>query len=70
MKMEIGQKVKVKGIKQQPIPPAAIVNQLKKNPIGTIKEFKMVDGSGIGFWVEFEENIGTWFFEEELTPVS
>ena len=47
-----------------------IINQLNKNPIGTIKEFKMVDGSGIGFWVEFEENIGTWFFEEELIPIS
>ena len=35
--MEIGQKVRVKGIKQRI--PGNIVNRLKQNPIGTIKEF-------------------------------
>ncbi|WP_371357266.1 cytochrome b6f subunit family protein [Hydrocoleum sp. CS-953] len=30
----------------------------------------MVDGSGIGYWVEFEEKMGTWFFEDEIEPAS
>ncbi|MGK7921481.1 MAG: DUF2862 domain-containing protein [Trichodesmium sp.] len=66
--MEIGQQVKVKGIKQKI--PNNIINRLKQNPIGTIKEFKMVDGSGIGYWVEFEAKMGTWFFEDEIEPAS
>ncbi len=66
--MEIGQQVKVKGIKQKI--PANIINRLKQNPIGTITEFKMVDGSGIGYWVQFEEKMGTWFFEDEIEAIS
>ncbi len=66
--MEIGQQVKVKGIKQAI--PGNIINRLKQNPIGTIKEFKMVDGSEIGYWVQFEENMGTWFFEDEIEAIS
>ncbi|MDJ0515472.1 MAG: DUF2862 domain-containing protein [Okeania sp. SIO2F4] len=66
--MEIGQKVKVKGIKQKI--PGNIINRLKQNPIGTITEFKMVDGSGIGYWVQFEEKMGTWFFEDEIEAIS
>ena len=48
--MEIGQKVKVCRIRQ-PIP-EKMINRIKENPIGTITEFKMVDGSGVGFWVQ------------------
>ena len=66
--MEIGQKVKVRRVRQQI--PASIISRLKQNPIGTIKDFKMVDGSGIGFLVQFEESVGTWFFEDELEPIS
>ena len=46
------------------------LNRIKENPIGTIKEFKMVDGSGVGFWVQFEEKMETWFFEDEIEPAS
>ena len=66
--MEIGQKVKVCRIRQ-PIP-TKMNNRIKENPIGTIKEFKMVDGSGVGFWVQFEQEMGTWFFEDEIEPIS
>ncbi len=66
--MEIGQQVKVRRVRQRI--PGNIISRVKQNPIGTIKDFKMVDGSGIGFWVQFEENLGTWFFEDELEPIS
>ena len=66
--MEIGQQVKVRRIRQAI--PANIINRLKENPVGTIKDFKMVDGSGVGFWVQFEEKMGTWFFEDEIEPAS
>jgi hypothetical protein len=41
---------------------------LKKNPVGTVSEYKMVDGSGVGFVVKFDETFSTWFFEDELEP--
>lgn len=43
-----------------------MINWIKENFIGIIIEFKMVDGSGVGFWVKFEEKMGIWFFEDEI----
>jgi hypothetical protein len=62
--IEIGQKVKVRRIRQRV--PADIVQQLKQNPNGTVKDYKMVDGSGVGYVVQLENNKSTWFFEDEL----
>nr|WP_199318206.1 DUF2862 domain-containing protein [Arthrospira platensis] len=62
--IEIGQRVKVRRIRDRI--PGNIVNQLKQNPFGTVKGFKMVDGSGIGFVVQFDNSLSTWFFEDEL----
>lgn len=64
MAIEIGQRVKVCRIRDRI--PGNIVNQLKQNPFGTVKGFKMVDGSGIGFVVQLENSLSTWFFEDEL----
>lgn len=64
--MEIGQKVKVVRLRD-PLS-ADMVNKIKKNPVGTIQEFKMVDGKGIGVFVRFDESFTTWFFEDELEP--
>lgn len=66
--MEIGQQVKVRGINERI--PAQIVNQLKQNRVGEIVGYKMVDGSGVGYIVEFANNMSTWFFEDELEPAS
>jgi hypothetical protein len=63
--MEIGQKVKVYRLRDRVSP--AIVSKLGK--VGTIQQFKMTDGSGVGVVVEFEDNSSTWFFEDELKPV-
>ncbi|MFB2878435.1 DUF2862 domain-containing protein [Floridanema aerugineum] len=63
--MEIGQKVQVRRLRDKA--PANVISRLGK--IGTIKEFKMVDGSGVGVVVQFEDNFTTWFFEDEIKPV-
>lgn len=63
--MEIGQKVKVYRLRDRVSP--AIVNKLGK--VGTIKAYKMTDGSGVGVVVQFDDNSATWFFEDELKPV-
>ncbi len=64
MAIEIGQRVKVRRIRERV--PNDVVNQLKQNPFGTVKDFKMVDGSGVGFIVQLDNKTSTWFFEDEL----
>lgn len=62
--MEIGQKVKVYRLRDRVSP--NVVSKLGK--VGTIKGYKMTDGSGVGFVVQFDDNSSTWFFEDELKP--
>ena len=64
--MEIGQKVRVRRLRDRS--PASVIGCLGK--IGTIKAYKMVDGSGVGVVVQFEDKFTTWFFEDELEPVN
>lgn len=60
--MEIGQRVTVKRLRDQV--PADIAAYLGKS--GKISKYKMVDGSGVGVVVEFDNKFATWFFEDEL----
>jgi hypothetical protein len=63
--MEIGQKVKVFRLRDRVS--NDIVGKLGK--VGTIQEFKMTDGSGVGAVVTFDDNSSSWFFEDELKPI-
>lgn len=63
--MEIGQKVKVYRLRDRVSP--KIANKLGK--VGTIEQFKMTDGNGVGVVVAFDDKTATWFFEDELKPV-
>ncbi|AFZ12319.1 hypothetical protein Cri9333_1425 [Crinalium epipsammum PCC 9333] len=63
--MEIGQKVKVYRLRDRVSP--VIASKLGKS--GTIKDFRMTDGSGVGIVVEFDDKSSTWFFEDELKVV-
>jgi hypothetical protein len=63
--MEIGQKVKVYRLRDRVAPD--IAGKLGK--VGTIKNFKMTDGSGVGVVVQFEDKTSTWFFEDEIKPI-
>ncbi|MDY6939626.1 MAG: DUF2862 domain-containing protein [Cyanobacteriota bacterium] len=65
--MEVGQKVKVRRIRDRVS--GDIVEQIKKNPVGTISDYKMVDGSGVGVVVQFDGNFSTWFFPDEIEAV-
>ena len=64
--MEIGQKVKVYRIRDRVN--RDVAGTLGKE--GTIKEYKMTDGSGVGVIVQFEDRSSSWFFEDEIKPVS
>ncbi|MGK7893469.1 MAG: DUF2862 domain-containing protein [Xenococcus sp. (in: cyanobacteria)] len=64
--MEIGQKVKVYRIRDR------VSNNIadKLGKIGTIKEYKMTDGSGVGVIIQFDDESASWFFEDEVQPVA
>ncbi|HEY9853006.1 MAG TPA: DUF2862 domain-containing protein [Leptolyngbyaceae cyanobacterium] len=64
--MEIGQKVLIRRLRDRA--PANVVKYLGKT--GTIQGYKMVDGSGVGVVVQFEDKFATWFFEDELEPLN
>ena len=65
MALEIGQKVKVARLRDRVS--RDVTTRLGKS--GVISQFKMVDGSGVGVVVEFDDdNYSTWFFEDELAP--
>lgn len=63
--MEIGQKVKVFRLRDRVS--SEIMNKLGE--VGTIQDFKMTDGSGVGAVVVFDDNTTSWFFDDELKPV-
>jgi hypothetical protein len=63
--MEIGQQVKVYRLRDKVS--NGVVSKLGK--VGTVTEFKMTDGSGVGAVVTFEDKTSTWFFEDELKVV-
>jgi hypothetical protein len=63
--MEIGQKVKVYRLRDRVSD--NVVGKLGK--VGTVKDYKMTDGSGIGAVVQFDDRSATWFFADELKLV-
>ncbi|NET38390.1 MAG: DUF2862 domain-containing protein [Cyanothece sp. SIO1E1] len=60
--MDIGQRVKVAQLRDR------VSKDLTQRvgQMGIVKQFKMVDGSGVGVVVQFDDKFSTWFFEEEL----
>ncbi len=63
--MDIGQKVKVYRIRDK----VSRNTANKLGEVGTVKEYKMTDGSGVGVVVQFDDKYATWFFEDEIKPV-
>ncbi|BAP18107.1 MAG: DUF2862 domain-containing protein [cyanobacterium endosymbiont of Epithemia adnata isolate EadnSB Bon19] len=63
--MKIGQKVQIYRLQDRVS--KDIFNKLGQQ--GTVKNFKMTDGSGIGAIVQFADKTAVWFFEDELKPV-
>ena len=63
--MDIGQKVKV--IRLRDRVSGQVIDKLGKE--GTIKDFKMTDGSGVGAVVAFADKTATWFFDDELRAI-
>lgn len=46
-----------------------MVDFLKKDVNGMVKDFCIVDGKGIGVVIEFSDGFISWFFEDEIVVV-
>jgi Protein of unknown function (DUF2862) len=60
--MEIGQKVRIRRLRDKVS--QNVVGKLGQT--GTIRDYKMTDGSGVGVLVQFDDQFATWFFEDEV----
>ena len=63
----IGSKVRVLRVRDRI--PADLVAALKADPTGTVRDFKMTDGTGVGVVVELRNGATRWFFDDEISPV-
>lgn len=63
--MEVGQKVRVRRLRDR------VSNEVvsRLGQVGTIRDFKMTDGSGVGVLIQFDDKFSTWFFEDEVEQV-
>ncbi|BEV35773.1 DUF2862 domain-containing protein [Synechococcus sp. M16CYN] len=61
----IGSKIRVSRVRDRI--PKSLVDLLKKDPSGTVEEFRTVDGKGIGVVVKLNDGSTSWFFEDEIT---
>ncbi len=61
----IGSKVRVTRVRDRI--PDSLVATLRSDPTGTVRDFKMTDGTGVGVVVELSDGTTSWFFEDEVT---
>jgi hypothetical protein len=62
----IGSKVRVTRVRDRI--PADLVATLRSDATGTVRDFKMTDGTGVGVVVELSDGTTSWFFEDEVAP--
>ena len=70
MLLKVGSSVKVELSKVKDELPINLFNTISSNPVAKIIDYKMTDGTGIGFVLEFETGERSWFFNEELSSLS
>jgi hypothetical protein len=63
--ISIGTKVRITRVRDRI--PAGLVASLKSDPIGTVKGYRMTDGTGVGVVVELADGTTSWFFDDEIT---
>ena len=63
---KIGSKIKVNLDMVRDRIPSNLITQLESDPRGTVRDYKMTDGTGIGVVIEFSNGQKNWFFEDEI----
>ncbi len=67
---KIGSAVKIDLIQIQDRIPIDLREQLTKDPVGVVVDYKMTDGQSIGIVVELKNASKCWFFPEEIHSTS
>ena len=62
----IGSRVRVTRVRDRI--PADLVESLKADPTGTVKDFRVTDGKGIGVVLELAGGRTLWLFDDEIVP--
>ena len=62
----IGSKIKINIERVRDRIPSYLINQLSEDPRGTVIDYKMTDGGGVGVVVQFNDGSKRWFFEDEF----
>ena len=62
--ISIGTKVRVTRVRDRI--PSGLVASLKADPTGTVKGYRMTDGTGVGVVVELADGTTSWFFDDEI----
>ena len=50
--------------------PLDLITKLKKDPLGKLVGYKMVDGNHFGLVLKLNIGITQWFFEQELIEIN
>ena len=63
----IGSKIKINIERVRDRIPSYLINQLTEDPRGTVIDYKMTDGRGIGLVLKLKDGSQNWFFEDEVS---
>ena len=64
----IGSKIKINIERVRDRIPSDLIDQLSKDPRGTVIDYKMTDGrGGIGVVLKMNDGSKQWFFEDEIS---
>ena len=64
--IEIGSTVSVDVNRVTDRIPTELIQLLSDDPVGTVIDYKMTDGMGIGLVLEFNDGTTSWFFDDEI----
>ncbi len=63
----IGSQIKINLEKVKDRIPSDLIQRLSEDPRGTVMDYKMTDGRGIGLVLKFKDGSQNWFFEDEVS---
>ena len=63
----IGSKIKINIEQVRDRIPSDLIKQLSDDPRGTVIDYKMTDGGGVGLVLKLKDGSQNWFFEDEFS---
>ncbi len=63
---KIGSRVKIDLEKVKDRISANLIDKISTDPRGTVTDYKMTDGGGVGLVIKLADGTKNWFFENEI----